>query len=264
MTWGRLDDGLHDHPKVDRMLEADELRGGAALGLWTAALSYSADQLTDGVVSRRAVQRLFPSLGIELASVLVEYGLWDVADGGWKIRGYLDCNPPREDILERRRADAERKAAARAQRASERTSDQTSQRTSARNPNGRPDPPAQPNPTQPNPKGGRPAVYGRAPARAAAPARTTPLSQSPETELAEHIRGILQRGIDGLTNDEPAKTPTVEAIQRALAKHDTTRDVAIAVAVDVRAIAQSQNRAPNIAALYEQKLAAANGKGKGA
>jgi hypothetical protein len=45
MTWAKVDDRLHDHPKIDAMLEAGELQGAAALGLWVAALSYAADQL---------------------------------------------------------------------------------------------------------------------------------------------------------------------------------------------------------------------------
>lgn len=155
MSWAKLDDGLHDHPKVDAMLDADELRGAAALGLWVAALSYAAGQLTDGEITRRVVGRLFPEHGSDLAAVLVEHHLWDETDTGWRISGYLDCNPPREDVLERRRADAERHAASRARRASERTSSrksvQPSERTPAVSPNGRPDTPSRPVPSQQHP-----------------------------------------------------------------------------------------------------------------
>jgi hypothetical protein len=108
--------------------------------------------------------------------------------------------------------------------------------------------------------GGSPAVSGRASARAAAPAssRTVspPGSVDATTELAEHVQGILQRGIDGLTSDAPAKAPTIRAVRGVLAKHNPPRDVAVAVAVEVRSIAQSQNRAPNICALFAQRLAA--------
>jgi len=155
VTWSKVDDGLHDHPKVDAMLEADERQGAAALGLWVMALSYSADQLTDGEITRRAVQRLLPAHGISLAALLVEHGLWDQIEGGWRISGFLDCNPAGAEIRARRRADAERKAAARARHVSERTSAGTSKRTSAgtpkrtseRNPNGHPDTPSRPVPS---------------------------------------------------------------------------------------------------------------------
>jgi len=258
MSWAKVDDGLHDHPKVDAMLEADELHGAAALGLWVAALSYSADQLTDGEITCRALRRLFPEHGLQLAAALVKHNLWDVNDSGWTIRGYLDCNPPREEVLERRRADAERKAAARAQRASERTSGRTPERTSEGNPRGRPDTPTRPDPTRPDPKSSSPAVDGRAPATTAAQAvangRTTSSSTIDTNDLAEHVRGILQNGNDGLTGDEPCKPPTVAAILAALEKHSPTNDIAITVATEVRSIAQAQNRAPNIAGLYAAKL----------
>jgi hypothetical protein len=122
MAWAKLDDGLHDHPKVDAMLEADELRGAAALGLWTAMLSYSSDQLTDGYITRRAVLRVLPEHGLELAAVLVTHGLWKAVDGGWRISGYLDRNPSGDEVRKRRSAEAERKAAARANGRSARTS----------------------------------------------------------------------------------------------------------------------------------------------
>lgn len=265
MTWAKVDDGLHDHPKVDAMLEADELRGAAALGLWVAALSFSADQLTDGEITRRAVQRLLPERGVSLAALLVEHALWEVTEAGWRIRGFLDCNPAGEDVRRRRQADAERKAADRARRASKRTSKRTSgatsngtsNGTSERCPRGRPDTPSRPVPSRPDPESGSPAVDGRGPAPAAAPTRTTSPSETVEPtpgDLAEHVRGILQRGIDGLTSDAPAKAPTVGAIRGVLAKHEPSGDAAVAAAIDARSIAQSQDRAPNIVALYGQRL----------
>jgi hypothetical protein len=72
--------------------------------------------------------------------------------------------------------------------------------------------------------------------------------------LAEQIRGLLQRGIDGLTPDDAAKRPTRDAILTTLAEHDPAPQVAMRVAIEVRSIAQAQNRAPNITALYAQKL----------
>ena len=97
------------------------------------------------------------------------------------------------------------------------------------------------------------APHAPAPARAAANGRTTSPTIS-RIELAEHVRGILQRGIDGLTNDEPSKPPTSAAILAALEKHNPTNATAISIAIEVRSIAQAQNRAPNIAGLYAAKL----------
>jgi len=66
---------------------------------------------------------------------------------------------------------------------------------------------------------------------------------------------MLQRGIDGLTGDARCKPPTVATVLAALTKHPVSRESAIAAAVETRATAQSQNRAPNIVGLFEHKLA---------
>ena len=92
-----------------------------------------------------------------------------------------------------------------------------------------------------------------APDRASAEVeRASPISE--EVELADEVLGILQRGVDGLTTDEPVKKPARQAILVALREHKPDAMTARAIAVDVRSIVQSQNRAPNIAALYAQRL----------
>ena len=99
-----------------------------------------------------------------------------------------------------------------------------------------------------------PHAHAPAPARAAANGRTTSLPTISRIKLAEDVCGILHHGIDGLTNDEPSKAPTSAAILAALEKHNPTNATAIAIAIEVRSIAQAQNRAPNIAGLYATKL----------
>jgi hypothetical protein len=73
-------------------------------------------------------------------------------------------------------------------------------------------------------------------------------------ETAEHVQGVLQRGIDGLTCDEVPRPPSLEAIVAALERHQPSREDAIGIAIEARSVAQAQNRAPNIAALYERRL----------
>lgn len=107
MSWAKVDDALHNHPKVDALFERDEREGLAAMGLWTLVLSCVSGQLTDGIISRRVVRRLAPDHGVDFAAVLVREGLWDVIDGGWKIHDYLDWNPSREVALARRDARSE-------------------------------------------------------------------------------------------------------------------------------------------------------------
>lgn len=72
------------------------------------------------------------------------------------------------------------------------------------------------------------------------------------TDLATEVCGILERGIDGLTTDEPCKRPTRAAVAKALNGASELR--AKAAAIEARSIAQSQNRAPNIVALFQQRL----------
>lgn len=85
--------------------------------------------------------------------------------------------------------------------------------------------------------------------------------QNPDTaelmETAAHVRGVLQRGIDGLTTEEPCRAPTTVGILAALEQFPVDAQAARLIAVEVRSIAQSQNRAPNITALYAQRLEAA-------
>jgi hypothetical protein len=76
------------------------------------------------------------------------------------------------------------------------------------------------------------------------------------SRVVDDVVGILQRGIDSIPGDQPMKRPTALAIRTALTNHPVHPDAAVAVAMEARAIAQSQDRAPNIAALFEQKLAA--------
>ena len=59
MTWYKVDDGIHSHPKfLDVSL--------AAVGLWTMCGAWCSAYLTDGQITRRQVQR-DPLLGERLA-----------------------------------------------------------------------------------------------------------------------------------------------------------------------------------------------------
>jgi hypothetical protein len=96
VAWAKLDDKFHGNPKV---LQA----GLPALGLYVLGLSYCADQLTDGQLSRKVVagwKGWKPA-----ADDLVRAGLWEETPRGYRVHDYLDWNPSREQ-LQRERADA--------------------------------------------------------------------------------------------------------------------------------------------------------------
>jgi hypothetical protein len=102
MTWARVDDTLHSHPKaVDAGLEA--------MGLWVLALSYCGAYLTDGHVKRSAAARLAGDCLTALADILVRVRLWEVhpSGDGWQVHDYLDFNPSREQVLAERDAKRE-------------------------------------------------------------------------------------------------------------------------------------------------------------
>jgi hypothetical protein len=108
MAWFKVDDKLADHRKV-RRLGTDKL---AAMGLWTLCGSWAADELSDGFVPEEIARRFDP--GLECAGRLVEVGLWDPAeqDGetGFQFHEWTDHQPSKDQVLERRRADADRRA----------------------------------------------------------------------------------------------------------------------------------------------------------
>ena len=110
MTWFKLDDSFHSHPKV---LQA----GNEAVGLYVRCGSYCAQHLTDGFVPSGVV---FLYGNVELASVLVESQLWVPVTGGWRMHDYLTYNPSKVQVQADREAAAKRQRDARERRAKER------------------------------------------------------------------------------------------------------------------------------------------------
>ena len=98
MTWFRLDDSFHSHPKVIAA-------GNEAVGLFVRCGTYAAQHLTDGFI-RKDIALLYGSRA--LADVLVTTGLWHRARGGWTIHDYLDYNPSKEAVENSRKANAQR------------------------------------------------------------------------------------------------------------------------------------------------------------
>lgn len=120
MPWGRLDDSLYDHPKLDNFpaeeegaqvletLGPDDLLRLAGIGLWARAISWCNRYLTDGAVPRRQVAKLGGTLA--LADALVTAELFEKTATGYQVHDFLAFNDSRADILARRKKDADRKA----------------------------------------------------------------------------------------------------------------------------------------------------------
>lgn len=100
MSWAKLCDTLHTHPKA-------HAAGLEAMGLWVLTLSYVGAYLTDGHiplwVALSKVDGKQELLQV-LSRKLVDAGLWDEREDGdgWNVHQYLEHNPTREYVLAER------------------------------------------------------------------------------------------------------------------------------------------------------------------
>jgi hypothetical protein len=93
MPWVRIDEGMPEHPKVAALPDA-------AFRLHIEGLCYCARMLTDGAIPEVIAQRLGTK---KACKDLVKSGLWKSEnDGGFRIHDYLDFQPSREDVEDRR------------------------------------------------------------------------------------------------------------------------------------------------------------------
>ena len=101
MSWFKVDDKLHSHPKWIGL-------GKGAKALWVSAGSWSSDQLSNGFVPK-TVLKLLQGTARE-AQQLCDANLWRTVDGGWEFVDWLDWQPSREKVLANRQKEADRKA----------------------------------------------------------------------------------------------------------------------------------------------------------
>ncbi len=93
MTYFKVDDHFHSHPKIlDLGLEA--------IGLWTLAGSWSGEQLTDGFIPSSLIARLGGSP--DTAQALVDAGLWEIAEGGYLFHDWDAHNQTKAQVIESR------------------------------------------------------------------------------------------------------------------------------------------------------------------
>ena len=102
MPWAKLDDGFTDHPKI---IDA----GPLASWLYVCGLTYSSRLLTDGFIPQGQVRKLADvDNAMDLAARLLEVGLWERTDGGFRIHDYLEYNPSAAQVKDERKAAQER------------------------------------------------------------------------------------------------------------------------------------------------------------
>lgn len=104
MIWIKIANSFPSHPKIVHA-------GPEAAWLFVCSICYANEHLTDGHIPVGALP-LLPS-GLKRpqrsANRLVDAGLWEVTDVGWRIHDYLDHQRSSEQILIGRQADRERK-----------------------------------------------------------------------------------------------------------------------------------------------------------
>jgi hypothetical protein len=108
MPWLKIDDGMWSNRKWLPV-------SPTAKALWVWAASYSAGQLTDGVMYPRDWEVVATHLGVaewqSLAAELQKHGFLDPGpDDALVIHDYLDYNPSREEVLAERAEGARRQA----------------------------------------------------------------------------------------------------------------------------------------------------------
>ena len=117
MTWFKVDDGFHAHPKLE-LLEDDPERYCRAVALWCLAGSWCGQQGKDGSITRRRVEKLLPvtrDMSRDTAAALVECGLWVELDADtYAFKNWAQYQPTEESSEEQRAAWRERKQAQRA------------------------------------------------------------------------------------------------------------------------------------------------------
>lgn len=91
MTWFKVDDGFHDHPKV---FDAPD----CAVALWLRCGSWAARNLTDGFVPARLPARLCDDPDTAVKELL-DRGLWVKAKGGYQFHDWHDYQPSKSEVL---------------------------------------------------------------------------------------------------------------------------------------------------------------------
>lgn len=103
MTWFKVDDSFHGHPKLADLESGPSF--AEAVALWTLAGSWCASHLTDGRVPATALRRLVPFDWRNAAAELVRVGLWHAEDdGGYRFHGWHDYQPTAASVEAERAA----------------------------------------------------------------------------------------------------------------------------------------------------------------
>lgn len=91
LPWVRIDSDLAQNPKIVDLVAEHGQRGLAAAFVFVGSIGYSAGHNTDGEI-RKGVLPFIHGTAAH-ARLLVEVGLWDIAERGWRISRYAEHQP---------------------------------------------------------------------------------------------------------------------------------------------------------------------------
>lgn len=104
MTWVKLDDQFHTHPKI-------QAAGRDGRDLWLAGLCYSSANLTDGIIPKTAVPIIAAMAGVKpsVAKRVVDAGLWEDEGATFRVHDYLEHQSSKEKVEAERARTRQRK-----------------------------------------------------------------------------------------------------------------------------------------------------------
>ena len=189
MAWFKVDDGLHSSRKLLSIPRRNRL---AAIGLWTIAGSWCADQLTDGHIPDYILKEWgAPPSAVE---ALVEAGLWERESGALAFRNWAEYQPSKRDVEAERAASRERMRELRAKRKQRKPQDSAEEgevfgRTGANSSENV----RNPDPTRPDPTYIEEAL---ASSSSEAPKKRETRLPADWSPTAEHVKRAHEAGID--------------------------------------------------------------------
>ncbi|MEU9805049.1 hypothetical protein [Mycobacterium sp. NPDC050853] len=131
MPWFNVDDGFANSKPVMRIPRRYRT---AAIGLWTLTGSWSAKELTDGLIPAEVVEEFGGTP--KLVELLIVAELWDSAESGVQFRNWPKWQRTKAQVLDFRAGEAERKRKQRERKV--RPSDQEERKVSQPCPGGTP------------------------------------------------------------------------------------------------------------------------------
>lgn len=102
MPWVKLTDDWYDDPKI-------ALLDDHGVALWVIGLTWCARNLTDGAIPRKVIRGMVddPDRAVDQ---LVTARLWSSTDDGFLVENYLQYQPSRDEVLEKRGREKARSA----------------------------------------------------------------------------------------------------------------------------------------------------------